>query len=161
MSISTNPASVTASELRSWARSRLIRRALRAAILEELRFNLALLDELERGQAPAPKLCCHLKDLSKLAAEGHLVPIEALFANMKLGERLKAENENYKRWSDDLSSTPELIERCYHRLRIVRFRAEHGLDPGDLGYVKYLLRWSVKRRVPYLEILEKLASWFS
>lgn len=75
----------------------MIRRALRAAILEELRFNLALLDESERGQAPAPKPYCHLRDFSKLAAERHLGPVEALFAKMCLGERPKSESENYKR----------------------------------------------------------------
>jgi hypothetical protein len=160
MSISTDMASVTASELRRWARSSLIRRALRAAILEELRFNLALLDELERGQAPEPKLCCALRDFSKRDAERRLVDIETLFTKRKLHERPRTENENYKRWSDELSSTPDLIERCYHRLRIVRFRAEHGLDPGDLGYVKYLLRWSVIRRDPPREILERAAAWF-
>jgi|GEM_PF-1379360 len=79
ISVPTDIASVTASELHRWARSRVIRLALRAAILEELRFNLARLDELDRGHSPQPKLCCQLRDFSKLSAERHFVLISTFF----------------------------------------------------------------------------------
>ena len=69
MSISGDPASVTASELRRWARSRLIRRALPAAILAERGLDLGDLSSVKYLLRWSVNLKSPLrKTLEKLAA---------------------------------------------------------------------------------------------
>lgn len=134
-----------ASVIQSWHRSRLIRRAVYGVLRAEILFNLDLIKECSRrgiDQSNAGGILGRLAMRSLEVAEAHLLGLADLFSKAECSCGPIVGRRSYLSRSRDIKRRSQLFSRMYHRVRIEQFRAQSGHSSGDLGYLRYLLKWA-------------------
>jgi FkbM family methyltransferase len=136
----------SASAIQAWHRSKLIRHAVYRSLRAEILFNLDLLSECNRrgaDQRDASKLLSKLEMRSLDLAEANLMGLVDLFRDAGCSRAPIVGRRGYLGRSRNIRRRSQLFLRMYHRVRIEQFRAQSGHSCGDLGYLRYLLKWAL------------------
>ncbi|MBD3817084.1 MAG: hypothetical protein IE913_11690 [Halothiobacillus sp.] len=122
------------------------RQAIREAIFREIRFNQALIAEVMDGktedQAALAKCIAEEMDFSAFSKlEDSFVPIRLFFDGSCPGVGGDKVDGSYHKWSSQLKSEAEWVERIYLRTRILRARWRSGQPQSEksVRYVKWLM----------------------
>jgi hypothetical protein len=135
------------------------RNAIREAIFRELKFNKALLTEYRKQfddvsnnaelfaarvkefEAFATELSNELDFSAFSKLEDSFMPIELYFSGSVDLTTRWAEDKAHKSWAASIKSETELIERIYHRLKILRarWRSHQPTAYNSITYIEWLI----------------------
>lgn len=144
-----------AEHIKESAQFRHSRLAIREAIYREVRFNRALLDEVEIANTQNPNQASFLRSIAdemNFSAFSHLensyIPIRLFFDGPRPTIE-EASDSQFHKWSNLLKNEAEWIERIYLRARILRARwrsrNEAAHNPSSLYYVQWLMTQWIKQ----------------
>ena len=123
-----------------------LRLAIRSRLARETRFNL----EVFKGLDDPDKLslvaaACSIEAIDEICSLN--IPISLFFDGEELPEGVieylrgeSVSNGNFKKWTADIHNEVELVERVWHRLRILKVRYTQQVALGDLDYGRHLLQ---------------------
>jgi hypothetical protein len=119
------------------------KKAIRASVYRELRLNLELLEEVQKGTGDAELKKSIAEELEFSASnrlEESVLPWSLFFDGKP--PIIKTSDKNIKNWTKNLKSEADWIERTYHRLRILRARWRSGQvrKKESEEYVRWLLK---------------------
>jgi hypothetical protein len=135
------------------------RSAIRDAVLRELKFNKALINEYMRQLSSvannseqfatktkeygtfAKELANELDFSAFSKLEDSFMPIELYFSGSVDLTTRWAEDKAHKSWAASIKSETELIERIYHRLKILRarWRSHQPTAYNSITYIEWLI----------------------
>lgn len=134
-----------------WRRSSevgFLRDALRERLHREVRLNLELYEILsEEEQLPRfdelmsadafLEVCSLNLPLSRILGSD---PLPTEVRDLLLQKGAATPNGNFVNWSQNIQCEIELIERVWHRMRVLRIRGRIDGSLGNLEYLRHLLR---------------------
>ena len=134
-----------------WARStevRFLRDALRERLHREVRLNLELYEILsDEGQLPRFDELMYadaFREVSLLNLPLSRIlgsdPLPTEVRDLLLQKAAVTPHGNFVNWSQNIHSEIDLIERVWHRMRVLRIRARIDGSLGNLEYLHHLLR---------------------
>ena len=117
-----------------------LRMLLRERLRREVRFNNELLSDNQLD------LSIRIYKLEIDALEyvcTQALPLETLFNGELDDNRVRffaGDNGSHRMHMAMLSTEAQLIERLLHRIKLAKLRVEEGVRPGDVSYLKKLMR---------------------
>lgn len=121
-----------------------LKAAVRDRLKREISFNVALFDLLSgKKNLTLDKLILNLKSDAIEELVTLPFPINKILKSELEEPSLellkKTENKNHKKWSANIKSEIDLLERIWLRLQVARIRIENNAGVGDTAYLKLLL----------------------
>ena len=124
-------------------------KSVKESILRELRFNRELFKEMEKNTKDRLNIIKYLKTNNFDRLEENYIPL-TLFFNSKetsifkeiISENSqKITNKNYLKWIANCNTAYLLIEKIYHRIKILKVLEKNNIikNKTSLGYTKFLL----------------------
>lgn len=128
--------------------ARLLRAAIRDRLHRDVKLNLEVWKLYEKSEDPATALA----DLISVTAFNEVcslnLPLWAVLSDMPALSRnvqdhmqqnnVAHPNGNYSRWTADIHTEIDLIERIWHRLRVLKARCSLDGSLGDCAYLMHL-----------------------
>ena len=124
--------------------SKELKTAIRDRLRREVSYNLAIFKLLQgKKKNILPVIISNLKT----AAAEELVtlpfPVDKIL-DQELSDNTKAglaynSNKNYAKWSENIKTEKDLLERLFLRMNVARIRVNHEAGTGDIGYLKLLM----------------------
>ncbi|HHB92544.1 MAG TPA: hypothetical protein ENK59_04945 [Thioploca sp.] len=122
--------------------------AVQDRIRREVKFNTALLQEFTKyknSDSPEEYLCLTLIKALETEAFDEInkgvLPLSMFFEQKSLKSDFPKwpEKEKYFKWMENIITQYDLLERIYHRIKLIKTFAEGNRVQGNVRYIQFML----------------------